>query len=257
MLDLPIPCSGNTESLGKIEYKNERLRVDSSLLEASIQQLIEHSLIPSPPVLTFTPGTARSIIMAFSKILLVAGLLAARVAAVDLCFFEISDDCNTSDAHLCCNNFPEDRCCFDQGDGFCVETGVFGLVEEVEETDTDATYSFFENNDCTQASAGTCNDEDCCAFLGLDEEGACSGEWAFDEEEKKKKKRSRLARFASAVPGQNCEDPNFAYYLHANGTGRGIHIPKGSLKTAVQYIHEKNYDGLASFEDWNGQRDYD
>ncbi|OIW30527.1 hypothetical protein CONLIGDRAFT_679310 [Coniochaeta ligniaria NRRL 30616] len=191
--------------------------------------------------------------MAGPRLLLLTALLAACVAAVDLCFFEISNDCNTGQTHLCCNNFPADRCCFDNSDGFCIETGVFGLEDEVEETDTDATYSFFENNDCTAARAGSCNDEDCCAFLGLDEEASCSSEWAFDTEGRKKRK----ARGASTLHGHNCEDPNFAHYLHENGTGRGIHVPKGSLKTVIQLIRAKDYDGLASFEDWNGQRDYD
>lgn len=187
-----------------------------------------------------------------SILLLLTSFLSASLA-VDICFFETSNDCDTSKAHLCCNNFPADRCCFDNSNGFCVDTGVFGLEEESEQADEGATYTFFEDGDCTaqQNRGGTCNDDDCCAFLGLQEDDSCSGEWAFDSQRRKGRKRS------AGIPGENCEDPNFAHYVQANGTGRDIHVPKGSLATVVQMIHAKDREGLAVFEDWNDQRDFD
>jgi hypothetical protein len=191
--------------------------------------------------------------------LLTSLLLAAYTVAVDICFFEISNNCDTSQTHLCCNNFPSDRCCFDIGNGFCIETAVFGLEEESEQADEGLTFQFFENNDCTAPRTGSCNDDDCCAFLGLaGDDNSCSGEWIVDSEEaKKKKKKPKVKKPRGTTPGENCDDPNFAHYATPNGTSKGIHIPKGSLDQVLHLLRAKDYEGLAAFEDWNDQKDYE
>ena len=152
-------------------------------------------------------------------------------AATNFCFFRPANNvCDTSQDHVCCNNFGEGGCCQTTSP----HCGIFSVDDILED---DEIYSYFGQTGCGGSLQVEGDREGCFAASAVT--AGCSMHWIVGD----------AARRRSEATG-SCVEPDYASYTTAEGVKREIFIPQGNFSSVSSMLVNKDYAGLAAFKDY-------